>query len=89
MTYLIFQKKELAAVHIIAKQLALAVKNATNADGISIFEQNGKAAGQDIFHLHVHVVPRFLGQALPRFSELKMVERSALDEMAEKIKKQL
>jgi histidine triad (HIT) family protein len=82
-------KKDLAAVHITAKQLASAVKKATHADGISIFEQNGKAAGQDIFHLHVHVVPRFLGQTLPRFSELKEVERSALDEMAEKIKKQL
>jgi len=81
--------KELAAVHIAAKQIALAVKKAASADGISIFEQNGKAAGQDIYHLHVHVVPRFLGQTLPRFSELKEAGRPALDEMAEKIKKQL
>ena len=82
-------QKELAAVHIAAKQLSSAVKKATGADGISIFEQNGKAAGQDIFHLHVHVVPRFLGQTLPRFSELKEVERAVLDEMAQKIKRQL
>ncbi len=81
--------KELASVHLTAKLLAFAVKKATDADGISIIQQNGKAAGQDIFHFHVHVVPRFSGQTLPRFSELKEVERMKLDEMAEKIRQQL
>ncbi|MCW3999580.1 MAG: HIT family protein [Candidatus Bathyarchaeota archaeon] len=78
-------QKELGQVHIVSKQLAVAIKKATQADGVSIIQQNGKAAGQDIFHLHVHVVPRFLGQTLPRFSELKEVERSRLDEMAKRI----
>ncbi len=82
-------QEELASVHLAAKLLAFAVKKATDADGISIIQQNGKAAGQDIFHFHVHVVPRFSGQALPRFSELKEVERMKLDEMAEKIRQQL
>ncbi len=80
---------DLVRVHAVSKQLAAAVKKATNADGISIIQQNGKAAGQDIFHLHVHVVPRFAGHKLPRFSDLQMVERSKLDEMATKIKQQL
>jgi histidine triad (HIT) family protein len=82
-------EKELAAVHMAAKTVSFAVKKATGADGISIIQQNGKAAGQDIFHLHVHVVPRFNGQTLPRFSELKEVERSKLDELAQKIKQNL
>ncbi len=77
---------ELAAVHLAVKKLSFAVKKATGADGISVFQQNGKAAGQDIFHLHVHVVPRFVDQSLPRFSELKMVDRLVLEEMAEKIR---
>ncbi|MGE5188147.1 MAG: HIT family protein [Betaproteobacteria bacterium] len=79
----------LSRVHSVAKYVASAVKKASNADGISIIQQNGKAAGQDIFHLHVHVVPRFEGQKLPRFSELQLVERSKLDEMAKRIKQQL
>jgi histidine triad (HIT) family protein len=82
-------KSELCQVYIVAKQISFAVKKATNADGISIIQQNGKAAGQDIFHLHVHVVPRFEGQKLPGFSELKQVERSELDIMAEKIRQEL
>jgi histidine triad (HIT) family protein len=82
-------QEQLGQVHAIAKHVAPAVKKASDGDGISIIQQNGKAAGQDIFHLHVHVVPRFEGQKLPRFSELQMVERPKLDEMAKKIKQHL
>ena len=78
--------KELAAVHILAKTIAIAVKRVTGADGISIIEQNGKAAGQDIFHLHVHLIPRFTGMKLPSFNDLKVIERSKLDAMAKKIR---
>jgi histidine triad (HIT) family protein len=76
----------LLQAHRVAKQIAPAIKKATYADGISIIQQNGKAAGQDIFHLHVHVVPRFDGQKLPHFNELKEVERAKLDGTAKKIK---
>ncbi len=79
----------LSKIHKASKQIALAVKKATGADGISIIQQNGKAAGQDIFHIHVHVVPRFEGQKLPPFSELKEVERVKLDVMAKMIKQHL
>ena len=79
----------LSQIHKVSKQIAFAVKKATNADGISIIQQNGKAAGQDIFHIHVHVIPRFEGQKLRSFNELKEVDRASLDEMAKKIKHHL
>jgi len=79
----------LSRVHVVTKYVAPAVKKATAADGISIIQQNGKAAGQDIFHLHVHVVPRFDGQKLPRFSDLQLVERSKLNDIAKKIRQHL
>jgi histidine triad (HIT) family protein len=82
-------ENQLSQVHKVAQQVSVAVKKATKADGISIIQQNGKAAAQDIFHLHVHVVPRFEGQKLPRFSELKEVERAKLDEMAKRIRQEL
>lgn len=82
-------EKLLSQVHIVSKQIAAAVKKATDTDGINIIQQNGKAAGQDIFHFHVHVIPRFLGQKLPPFSELKEVERDKLDEMALRIRHNL
>ncbi len=82
-------EKELSQMYKVAKLVSFAIKKATDADGISIIQQNGKAAGQDIFHIHVHVVPRFEGQKLPPFSELKEVERTKLDALAKKIKQQI
>lgn len=82
-------EEQLSQANKVAKQISFAVKKATKADGISIIQQNGKAAGQDIFHFHVHVVPRFEGQKLPPFSELREIERSKLDAIAKKIKQQL
>lgn len=75
-----------AKAYAVVQKVAFAVKKVTGADGISVIQQNGKAAGQDIFHLHVHIIPRFTGKSLPRFSDVKLAERSTLDEMAKKIK---
>ena len=80
---------ELSCVYKVSKRISIAVKKTTRADGISIIQQNGKAAGQDIFHFHVHVVPRFEGQKLPGFNELKEVERAKLDEVAKRIRQEL
>src|SRR5438309_9457181 len=35
------------------------VKEAVGADGINIGQSNGKAASQDVFHVHVHIIARF------------------------------
>jgi diadenosine tetraphosphate (Ap4A) HIT family hydrolase len=82
-------KELIAATHEATKKIAGAVKVATKADGISIIQQNGAAAGQDIFHLHVHVIPRFEGKKMPRFNELDVVSRETLDKIAEKIRQNL
>ena len=79
----------LAATHIVAKKIASAVKEVTKADGISIVQQNGKAAGQDIFHLHVHVIPRFEGEKMPRFELLRFADRRTLDGAAQKIRQNM
>ena len=78
-----------AYLHGITKQVAIAIKKATNADGISIIQQNGKAAGQDVFHLHVHVIPRYGGQKLPSYNEVSEADRAKLSQTAAKIRKHL
>ena len=72
-------------IHKIVKRTALAMKRATEADGITVIQQNERAAGQEIFHLHVHVVPRYRGQKLPRFGEIQAADREKLNQAAEKI----
>jgi len=78
-----------AHLHRIVKRVALAVKNATEADGISIIQQNGKAAGQEVFHLHVHVIPRFEGQKLMRFGETSEADREKLNQVAANIRRHM
>ena len=75
--------------HVAAKKISPAIKKATKADGISIIQQNGKAAGQDIFHIHVHIIPRFYGQKLKSFSELTEIDRQTLDALSQKIRSYL
>ena len=76
----------LGVAHKITKKVAAAVKKTTKADGISIVQQNGKAAGQEVFHLHIHVIPRFEGKKMPRFEELDLADRYTLNRMAERIR---
>jgi histidine triad (HIT) family protein len=47
----------------VVRMLARAVQRATRADGINIDINNEEAAGQIVFHTHVHIVPRFKGDA--------------------------
>ncbi|MGD6935025.1 MAG: HIT family protein [Candidatus Bathyarchaeia archaeon] len=76
----------LGKVHEVSKKVALAVKKAVKAEGISIIQQNERAANQDIFHLHVHVIPRYSGQKMKAFHELQLVDAKQLDLTATKIK---
>ena len=45
-------------------RLCKAVQAATGCDGVNIVQNNGKAAGQVVFHAHFHVIPRFQGDDL-------------------------
>lgn len=57
-----------AAVLRTAQRVARAVKAAMGADGIMINQFNGPAAGQSVFHFHLHIVPRFADVPLRRHS---------------------
>lgn len=48
-----------ALVLPVAKKVAKAQKQVLGCDGVNILQNNEPAAGQTVFHLHVHVVPRF------------------------------
>ena len=42
-----------------AKAFGTILMKSLTADGINLTVNNGSAAGQDVFHLHVHVIPRY------------------------------
>lgn len=62
-----------------------AVKKAFSADGIQVRQNNGAAAGQDVHHLHFHVIPRYHGDAFETM-EYQVVPLEERAMQAEKLK---
>jgi histidine triad (HIT) family protein len=56
-----------------ARILAKAAKVALEADGITIMQLNGAAAGQTVFHVHTHIIPRWTG------GDMRMHARDRVD----------
>lgn len=52
-------EKEVSKVYLIAWRLGQALKDILHCDGINVLQNNGKAAGQTVFHFHMHVIPRY------------------------------
>jgi histidine triad (HIT) family protein len=78
------------AMHLfkVATQLANVVRKVTKCDDMNIVVNSGKTAGQDVFHYHVHLIPRREGDGfdipLP-FGGSEMPDRTLLDAMAVRI----
>lgn len=49
----------LAKLMSVAKRIAAAQIQSLGADGVNIMQNNGAAAGQEVPHIHIHVIPRF------------------------------
>jgi len=82
---------EIAHLYRIVKKVASAVKKGVNAEGVSVTQHNGSAALQRVFHLHVHVIPRYEGDRLAMRSrhlvqDTQELSRETLDVTARKIK---
>ncbi len=68
----------------VVQKVAVAVQEAFDADGVYIAQFNEPSAGQTVFHLHFHVIPRHEGVALKPHSG-KMEDGAVLAENAKKI----
>jgi histidine triad (HIT) family protein len=55
--------EELKKVIVVVKKVAIAIKK-MGADGINVVQNNDEAAGQRVFHIHFHVVPRYKGDRI-------------------------
>ncbi len=68
-----------------ARRLAQAVQSAFDADGIRLMQLNGAAAGQTIFHFHLHIIPFYEGRAMRRHAR-EPADDTVLAEHAERIR---
>ena len=75
----------LAATILTTQRVARAVKRAFAAPGILIAQLNGPAAGQSVFHIHFHVLPRHEGLDL-RFHARQMADPAVLAAHAARVR---
>jgi len=67
------------------QRVAKAVRAAVNPDGLMISQFNGAPSGQTVYHLHVHIIPRWEGQALRGHASGGMADAAELKALAEQI----
>src|SRR5690606_29187679 len=72
----------------VTQKVAVAVKRAIKAPGIMIAQLNGPEAGQTVFHIHMHIIPRWHGIDL-KLHAREMADFEVLKKQAELIKAEL
>jgi histidine triad (HIT) family protein len=78
----------LAAMMATTQKIAKAVDKALQPDGILLKQYNRAAAGQSIFHVHFHIVPRWEGVPIAPHGKV-MVQPAVLEPIAAKIRSEL
>ena len=85
-TLLDMNHDDLKEVSLALQKVGAAVMKATNADGFNILQSNEKSAGQEINHVHFHIIPRFdnddISFRIPRGKS----EKEELEEYQKRIK---
>ncbi|MDP2705143.1 MAG: HIT family protein [Patescibacteria group bacterium] len=71
------------------KKVTLAVKKGMGAEGINIANNNEPAAGQLVFHIHVHIIPRYSNDGFHHWPAKPNFTPEQFKEAAENIKKAL
>ena len=69
--------------------LATAVQKAVRAEGINVLQNNGACSGQEVFHVHVHLIPRWPEDGLGFRWPAKQADPEVLKQQAEAIRQRL
>ena len=78
-----------AAVARACVKVSKAIRNAFKPEGLSVYQANGKAAGQTVFHYHVHLLPRHEADGMELTWPVKNPPREKLEDYAGKIRAKL
>ncbi|MFQ6127206.1 MAG: HIT domain-containing protein [Candidatus Heimdallarchaeota archaeon] len=77
----------LERIIIIAKKLAIIYKKALDVKAVNILHASGKEAQQDVFHFHIHLVPRYENDKLNLWYQTRPEVKANFDKILEKTKK--
>ncbi len=70
---------------IAVQRVARAVVKALQPDGVIVTQFNGAPAGQTVFHLHFHIIPRYDSEALGRHASGARADPDVLENLARQI----
>jgi histidine triad (HIT) family protein len=73
----------------VAVKVAKAIRDITECEGFNLMQFNGEATGQEIFHVHLHLLPRFVSDDVVIGWPARFPERPELDRMAEELRVRL
>ena len=88
-TLLNMDEEDTGVLFMNVRKVAGKVMAATKAQGISITQSNGQAAGQLVSHVHFHVIPRFANEGPPGLETMlgtKRMDEKTLDQVAASIR---
>lgn len=77
--------EDAARVMIAAHRVTALVRDRLRPDGMTLFQATRRAGWQDVFHLHVHVVPRYFGDPLIRPWASRPADRAELIDVSEQL----
>lgn len=74
--------KDVAAVAIAAKHIIRGLRKVFQPAGMLVEQRNGRAAGQEVFHMHLHLIPKGGERGMPFSDPLTLKQRAAKIRMA-------
>ena len=78
-------EEDLKAIIAVSKKIAIKLKEILGVENINLVQSNGKAAQQDVFHFHMHVVPRHENDGL-NIWDGKEKKEPDFEELSKKLK---
>lgn len=75
-----------AAMFRTAARVARAAEQVLHPQGISVYQANGRAAGQTVFHVHIHVLPRWENDGMGFTWPVKNPPREELEKVAAQLR---
>ena len=75
-----------AEVVTLAQKIALKMKERLHCDGVNLVQNNEEAAGQTVFHFHLHVIPRYVKDNQTIGWKPEQMSGEELDSICEKLK---
>lgn len=88
-TYVDVPQDELADLALATKVVSRAIVDSLQPPGFNIFSNNGRAAGQSVFHFHFHVTPRYDNDNIRFLLKLKKYSGEEMGDYADRIRRSI